>query len=183
MRLVAAIGLLAALAIGSTGCGQTATPTQSESGAPEMSQAQAEELWQMLQSEDYATNWSTVPGKGELYRGQDPHGMLLSTYLNEAAAQALEDKPGRMPEDAIIVKENYTPDEALDSVTVMMKQPGFDPDHHDWFWAKYGTEGEIQAAGKPVGCISCHGAVRSNDYVFTFPIAPISAEGKPPPVE
>ena len=65
-------------------------------------------------------------------------------------------------------------DQTLASITVMVKEPGFDPAHEDWFWAQYAPDGAVQAAGKVPGCIACHGAVRSNDYVFTFPIAPIS---------
>ncbi len=144
--------------------------------------AMAEQLWEELQAANYQENWATVPGKGTLYRGQGPHGMLLSTYLNESAAGAMESKPGVMPDDAIIVKENYMPDETLAAITVMMKKPGFDENHSDWFWAKFGPDGTIQAAGKPVGCIACHGSVRSNNYIFTFPIAPIPPEGPPPEV-
>lgn len=142
-----------------------------------------EELWQTLQDADYTEAWSTVPGKGTLYPGQVPHGALLTTYLNPEAAEALEAQPGVMPEGAIIVKENYTEDETLNSITVMRKQSGFDPDHNDWFWAGYGADGTIQAAGQAAGCISCHGAVRTNDYIFTFLVAPISPTGAPPETE
>jgi hypothetical protein len=153
-----------------------------ETEEPEAGEAEtaAQTLWEELQAANYAEDWATVPGKGTLYPGQDPHGALISIYLNAGAAEALETQPGQMPEEAIVLKENYTADETLDSVTVMQKQTGFDPDHNDWFWAKYGADGTVQAAGKPDGCISCHGAVRSNDYVFTFPIAPIETEAVEP---
>jgi cytochrome c551/c552 len=144
--------------------------------------AAAEQLWQTLQDLDYENNWELIPGKGKLYRGQGPHGMLLTTYLNAEAAEGMNSKPGFMPEGSIIVKENYTPDEELAALTVMVKQPGYDPEHNDWFWVKYGADGAIQAAGKPVGCIACHGSGLSNDYIFTFPVAPIPPEGPPPPV-
>jgi plastocyanin len=142
----------------------------------------AVELWEDLQDEEYAEAWSLVPGKGELYPGQDPHGVLLTTYLNPEAEDALQNQPGEVPEGGIIVKENYTGEEELASVTVMQKEPGFDPAHDDWFWAKYAPDGTVQAAGMPAGCLSCHGAVRSNDYIFTFPVAPISPTGAPPEV-
>lgn len=136
-------------------------------------QSMAKDLWQQLESAKYRDNWATVPGKGTFYAGQPPHGALLSTYLNKEAEKGMRDQTGLMPKDAILVKANYMPDKTLAAVTVMYKEPGYDPSHRDWFWAKYGPDGEIQAAGKPAGCISCHGAVRTNDYIFTFPIAPI----------
>ncbi|MFQ5829078.1 MAG: cytochrome P460 family protein [Candidatus Methylomirabilia bacterium] len=133
----------------------------------------AEDLWQKLQAARYQDNWATVPGKGTFYKGQIPHGLLLSTYLNAEAEEGMTAKRGQMPADAIIVKENYMPDKTLVAVTVMYKEPGYDPKHNDWFWAKYAPNGEIQVAGKGKGCITCHGSVRSNDYIFTFPIAPM----------
>ncbi len=145
-------------------------------------EARAQTLWASLQQANYADNWTTVPGKGTLYRGQGPHGMLLSTYLNPAAAKAMAEKPGSMPDGAIIVKENYKPDKTLAAITVMVKENGYSPEYGDWFWVKYAPDGSVQAAGQPAGCISCHGSVRSNDYIFTFPVAPISPEGSPPPV-
>ena len=154
----------------------TTAPTQ-EAMTPE--QKEAADLWQRLQDADYRGNWSLVPGKGEFYAGQGPHGLLLTTYLNEAAFNTLESKPGAFPDGAILVKENYMPDKTLAAITVMLKKPGFDPDHNDWFFAKYGPDGSVQAAGSPAGCVACHGAVRSNDYVYTFPVAPIT----PPQVE
>ncbi len=88
------------------------------------------EPWQQLQEADYQNNWVTVEGKGTLYAGQPSHGALLTTYLDPGAAGAEADKPGAMPEWAIIIKENYMPDETLDAVTVMYKESGFDPDHN-----------------------------------------------------
>ena len=99
--------------------------------------------------------------------------MLLTTYLDPAAVDVQASKPGMVPEGAVIVKENYMPDKTLDALTVMLKESGYDPDHNDWFWAKFSAAGEIQVAGKALGCLACHGSVRFNDYVFTFPVAPI----------
>jgi hypothetical protein len=147
---------------------QPASPGQSGAGDEQM----AEDLWRRLQAANYRDAWATVPGKGTFYQGQVPHGALLSTYLSPEAERGLQAKSGSMPADAIIVKENYMPDRTLAAVTVMYKEPGFDPEHGDWFWAKYGTNGEVQESGRAVGCITCHGSVQSNDYVFTFPIAP-----------
>ncbi|MEZ4728468.1 MAG: c-type cytochrome [Caldilineaceae bacterium] len=151
---------------------QDATATPAE-GPFADDTAYAEDLWQRLQEANYDENWSTVPGKGELYPGQPPHGALLSTYLNAPALDALEAQPGEMPNSAIIIKENYLPDETLVSVTVMEKRAGYAPDYGDWYWARYGPDGAVQGSGQIASCLGCHGAVRSNDYIFTFVVAPI----------
>ena len=67
----------------------------------------------------------------------------------------------------MVLKANYAPDERLASITVMEKRPSHDDDYHDWFSVKYRADGALHAAGKPAGCISCRGTVRSKDYVFS----------------
>ncbi|HZX22983.1 MAG TPA: cytochrome P460 family protein [Woeseiaceae bacterium] len=131
-------------------------------------------VWAHLQGEDYRESWSFWPGRGELYEGREPHGMLLTTYVNDAALGAVEEKAGRMPPGAMIVKENYTPEEKLASVTVMYKAPGFNPDHNDWFFAKYRPDGSVAEtpdgtpqAGRVPGCQACHEARKTNDYLYT----------------
>ncbi|MBI2908326.1 MAG: cytochrome P460 family protein [Chloroflexi bacterium] len=140
--------------------------------ATEKDKSMAQDLWQKMQTAKYRDNWDTVPGKGTFYKGQPPHGALLSTYLNPQASEALKTMPGQASEGAIIVKENYTPDKALADTTVMYKVPGYDPQHNDWFYADYGPDGKVNMAGKAQYCISCHGAVQSNDYIFDFPMNP-----------
>ncbi len=135
-------------------------------------QSDAKALWQQLQSANYRQNWKLYD-KGKFYRGQEPHGALLTTYLNPEAATGKQAKSGTMPNGAVIVKENYMPNKKLAAITIMQKRQGFDSQHNDWFWAKYGPDGSIQASGKADSCLACHGAVRSNDYIFSFPIAPI----------
>ena len=54
-----------------------------------------------------------------------------------------------MPDGAIIVKENYGKDkEKLMAITQMYLKKGCNPDAGDWFWAKYGPEGEVMSSGK-----------------------------------
>ena len=76
------------------------------------------------------------PDLGEKYSAKEPHGMLLTTYLNPAALDGLLSKEGSMPDGAIIVKENYTAEEELQANTVMYKKSGYNPEHNDWFWLK-----------------------------------------------
>lgn len=125
------------------------------------------EVWEYLLGENYQENWTLWPGKGEKYPGVEPHGMLLTTYLNQTALDALNGKAGSMPADAIIVKENFMPDGTLDATTVMYKVSGYNPEHNDWFWTKVKADGSIESEGQVEGCQACHRAKRGNDYVYT----------------
>ena len=69
-----------------------------------------------------------------------------------------------------VVKENYSPDKNLAAVTVMYKQTGYNAEGGDWFWLKYASDGTIQKEGKVGGCIGCHAAVKSNDWLFIGPV-------------
>ena len=115
----------------------------------------AEAVWSYLQEADYES-WPMWPGKDALYEGTEPHGMLLTTYLNGTAHEALTGSTGPLPNGSIVVKENYMPDSTLAAVTVMYSSEGYDPEHNDYFWAKYGTDGSVQAAGRVESCQSCH---------------------------
>ena len=96
--------------------------------------------------------------------------MLLTTYLNPAAYEALTGKKGSMPDGAIILKENYTPEGELAATTVMYKKSGYDPGHNNWFWLKSLADGTIEKEGMVEGCLTCHGDVSNNDYVWTGPL-------------
>ena len=149
----------------------TATPAGS---APGDETAYATELRQRLLAEDYGDTWATAPGKGELYPGQAPHGARLTAYLNQAAMTGLEEQAGALPDGAIIVLENRDADQRLQSISVMEKRDGFAPTLNDWYYASYDETGAVQNAGRVESCIRCHAAVRSNDYIFTFAVAPVT---------
>lgn len=117
----------------------------------------AEAVWSYLQQVDYQ-DWPMWPGQGELYEGTEPHGMLLTTYLNGTAHTALTQGSGPLPNGSIVVKENYMPDSTLAAVTVMYSSPGYDAEHNDYFWAKYQADGSVEAAGRVESCQSCHTA-------------------------
>lgn len=140
----------------------------------------ANELWDKMQNENYRLNWKMWPGKEAFYEGKEPHGNYLTTYVNAAALEVIVQKKEKMPPGAIIIKENYLPDKNIDSITVMYKIEGFDPDDFDWFWVKFAPSGKVMAeekdgetvtlAGKVANCIECHGKQTSNDYIFTSPL-------------
>lgn len=136
-------------------------------GRQQLPDTTAEALWSYLQQVDYRNNWQMWPGKGELYEGQEPHGMLLTTYVNDAALRAVSGTAGSMPSGAIVVKENYMPDSTLAATTVMYKSSGYDAQHNDWFWLKRLADGTVEVSGRGQGCISCHGGQNTNDYIFT----------------
>jgi hypothetical protein len=129
----------------------------------------AQAVWAHLQDASYADNWSFWPDKEPYYEGGEPHGMLLNTYLNDAAYQAVSGG-GMMdlPSGSVVVKENYQPDSTLVATTVMYKAEGYAPEAGDWFWAKYGPDGGVQASGHAQGCLSCHEqAADQHDYLMT----------------
>ncbi len=145
--------------VGAVSCGGSDTP--------DLPDTNATAVMDYLEQVNYQESWELWPGFGEMHRGGDPHGTLLTTYLNPVALDALNSKSGSMPDGAIIVKENYTPEGVLDATTVMFKKAGYNPEHNDWFWSKVGADGSVQKEGKVEGCQACHGDVRDNDYVFT----------------
>lgn len=134
-------------------------------------------IWAHLQAEDYTESWDLWPGTEPMYEGNDPHGMLLTTRVNEVALGAIEEGAEELPEGAIVVKRNYMPDGTLAAVTTMYKRSGFNPDHNDWFFAKHLPDGSLDQAdmngtmvpmeGRVPGCQNCHGQEAENDYIFT----------------
>lgn len=92
--------------------------------------------------------WPLWPGKDKFYQGIEPHGALLTTYVNDPALEGIEEHSGKVADGAIIVKENYMPDKMLAAVTVMYKKDGFNPEAGDFFWLKYAPDGKILAEGK-----------------------------------
>lgn len=110
--------------------------------------------------------WELWPGKGKLYKGTEPHGSLLTTFVNNTAMHSIKKKK-MMADGSIIVKENYTADKKFVALTVMYKIKGYNPNAGDWFWAKYSPDGKVEASGKVKGCIDCHSKMKDNDYIFT----------------
>ncbi|HKL26954.1 MAG TPA: cytochrome P460 family protein [Desulfuromonadales bacterium] len=115
-------------------------------------------------------DWALWPGTDKFYKGQHPHGALLTTYVNKAAETGINDKVGTLANGSIIVKENYMADKSLGAVTIMYRVEGYNPDAGDWFWAKYKADGAIEKEGKVAGCIGCHTAAIQNDWIFTSPV-------------
>lgn len=150
--------------------GETTAREATESPATAGPATEPDALWSHLQTESYR-DWTLWPGTTEKYTGTDPHGALLTTYLNETAEGALSGDAGEMPPGAIIVKENYMPDSTLAAITTMYKVEEYNPDAGNWYWVKYLPDGSVDndgaAAGMVPGCIQCHSARADNDYIYT----------------
>ena len=132
----------------------------------ELPDTSSDSLLAYLEEVDYRNNddWKLFPGSTEKYPGTDPHGMLLTTYVNPAAFDAIESEE-TTPSGSIIVKENYTGAGDLAATTVMYKKSGYNPDHNDWYWLKVlAADGTVEKEGQVMGCQDCHVDVR--DYIF-----------------
>jgi len=178
------------LALGLAACGTETADTPDAPDDPPMDPMEVslpdttgDAVWAHLGTEDYQS-WALWPDKGELYTGQEPHGMLLTTYLNSTAINALEGDATAMPEGSIIVKENYMPDSMLAAITVMVKrETGYNPDHADWFFTKILADGSVEAMdgmraeGRVMMCQGCHLGQAANDYLFTGELNPDMAAG------
>ena len=115
------------------------------------------------------TKWQLWPGKGKQYTGTEPHGSILTTYLNETAFSSANKKTA-MTDGAIIVQENYTAGKGFSALTVLYKIRGYNPVAGDWFWARYTPDGKVEASGKVDSCINCHTTRKDNDYIFSGPL-------------
>jgi hypothetical protein len=127
----------------------------------------AVKLYDYIAKDNPYVKWELWPGKGRLYKGREPHGSLLTTYVNNHAYFSARDKRGEMAGSSIIVKENYTSEKKLAALTVMYKIQGYNASAGDWFWAKYEPYGKVLASGKVEACISCHGSNKANDFIMT----------------
>lgn len=130
-------------------------------------EASGKALWDYLVKNDYTKKWKMWPGKKALYKGTEPHGALLTTYVNDTALKGIKSKKGVLPNGSIVAKENYSPDKKLMAITVMYKVKGYNPEAGDWFWVKYAPDGKIAGEGKMDMCINCHSKKKENDYLFT----------------
>ncbi len=138
----------------------------------------ANKLWKAV--EGYK-DWKLTT---EVYRGQSPHGKwvrLFSTWVtvdNKSYPIIIKDNYGGRG----VTKEAIEADREkwLKAVTIMLqREPGYDSDDQNWFWAKYGKDGTIEknpkgmllagrvAKGMDKGCISCHSQADGKDLLFS----------------
>lgn len=136
--------------------------------AGEMPGAEGEEFLEYITEVNPYHEWALWPGTEKFYEGTEPHGIRLTTYVNEKALSGIEQgmlEEG-MPYGSIIVKENYSADEELINVTSMYKKHGFNPEGGDWFWIVHTPDKQVADAGRIGMCMECHGQVKHRDYLF-----------------
>ena len=145
-----------------------ADASSKRAGPQENLQPDPQQIIRMLTKETPYTRWRMWPGKSAFYEGSRPHGALLTTYVNDVAFAAVENDTGSLPDGAIVVKENYSPQRELISVTAMIKRKGFDPNHGDYYWIAFSPDGEKLESGRINSCIRCHAQAKDHDWIFAF---------------
>lgn len=128
--------------------------------------AEGKALWDFIQKEKYQS-WKMWPGTEPQYKGPEPHGAFLTTYVNQAAFDSIKAKKGKFADGAMIVQDNFDKNKKLKHVDVMYKVKGYNPKGGDWFWAQFKASGKVDQEGKIDECIKCHEAQKGNDYVYT----------------
>lgn len=143
-----------------------------QSGSRTAKPAHYDLLWAWLQRHDYR-KWNGADGQApDFQKGESPHGALVKIYVDKNAAADLKN----LPSGSLIVKENFSPDKKLMAITLMQRSQGYDPEHGDWYYAKYMPDGKIARtppemksmpiAGKFSKCIECHAGADGDDHAF-----------------
>lgn len=132
------------------------------------------ELLRIITVDDPYEEWGQFPEATGIIESSPPHGPFSRVFVNALVESAFDDFDGQLPDGSIIVKESFDQDmqESGDSITVMWKVKDFSPLANDWFWAVFSFDREILNEGSIGGCISCHGAVSGNDFVFLHQFGP-----------
>lgn len=121
----------------------------------------------IMRPKPYYSSWSLMPGEKKMQSTRDPHGSFMTCYVNDKALKSIKKKTG-LAGGSIIISENYGADKKLESLTVMYKIKGYNPESGDWFWAKYGpNNGYVLASGKVDECVACHSSQKDNDFVHS----------------
>ena len=123
----------------------------------------AEALWTYITKESPYAQWGYWPDHQGMQEGQAPHGSKHKVFVNTVG---LESTTLPVAYGTIEVKENYSSDDKLTAITVMYKVKDYNPEYGDWYWAKYTPDGKSGPAGKPSGCITCHGTQAVNDFIL-----------------
>lgn len=134
-------------------------------------------IFAWLEGERYRETWELLPGTAPFHPGANPHGMLLTTYANPVALEALERTAPSMPAGAALAVEDYLADSTLATISVMLRVAVPEPDSMEWRFARFAPTGEIEV-GQTDACRSCH--VVEPDLVFGWEIGtplPIDSTG------
>ena len=124
----------------------------------------AEDIWQEIQG---YSNWGqAVDWPGVKASLDGTHGDFVQIWLNQEALPSFDDSTSAdLPYGSISVKEGYSSSDgsSINTITVMKKIEGFDPDRGDWFWASFDPNGDVNKAGSISSCYNCHAS--GTDYI------------------
>jgi hypothetical protein len=150
--------------------------TPSRPARPQTTKEFADSLWRFIvRPQAPYTKWPTLPAMdGATEPGVDrPHGPNPKVYANPTALQ----DSSALPFGSILVIEDYPGDgNTRNSISIMYRVKGTDPEHNDWYWMRYLPNGALATvdagqgakpmAGKVQSCIDCH-TKAGQDLVFT----------------
>ncbi|MBF2054178.1 MAG: cytochrome P460 family protein [Candidatus Sericytochromatia bacterium] len=115
-------------------------------------------------------NYQSFPALNEELKRSGTHeNMMVRTYLDPTAMAAFNSQSYPYANGTEIVKQGHkTADGPVEALFIMKKIAGYDPENGDWFYAMTNGDGMVGDKGRIQMCISCHGAVRSKDFVYGF---------------
>ncbi len=129
---------------------------------------QARALLADVRMGDYR-NWQRSPGWSDARRPSTaPHSNFVDIYVNEDMVAALADSTRTAwPLGAIVVKDGWAEEDAdVAAIVAIMEKR----DDGAWFWAEFGEDDDIIAAGVNIGaCASCHASGADSVRAFGFP--------------
>jgi len=162
LRAMMGVGLLVLAA----GCGDKDT-TDGDTGATDGSEdALAAEVWDEI---DGYTGWGQLTGYEGITAATSVHTEFVQIWLNSTALADAE-AGSVLSDGAIVVKETYEDESGstIKDISILKKIDGYSADSNDLFWAQYETDGSINVAGTPDGCVGCHDAEDSDGDGLTF---------------
>lgn len=121
--------------------------------------------------EGHMDEWSGFNGHEAPEPADPPHGPFVRYYANLEASI----NPGVVPHGSTLALHNLHDNDPtrINSLTVMQRIPGYNPDHYDWFWAVFSSQGQlvhdergVALAGRIDSCIGCHAQAVGFDYLF-----------------
>ena len=116
-------------------------------------------------------SWTKI--NSERFESDGHTSAWVDIYTESRYADAYRALAGPMSVGFRVVKAQYKTRDAAEpsGLTVMGKmEPGYDPDHGDWFYGVYDPTGtKAIKQGKLDSCLECHDAEEATDYLSGIP--------------
>lgn len=137
--------------------------TGDSSGSSDDGGSNADAFWDEIHAAEYRS-FDRAPGFETTQESEDgTHGSYVDIYVNATIADALDagSPLTEWPEDSLIVKDGFRPEDELAYIAAMKKQSD------GWYWAEWRADGSEVASGSPAVCTGCH-EDSGNDFVWAF---------------